>query len=189
MAAPQSSHGCCEAASQPEPRARTDSSGSKVLLAYFSRAGENYYYGGRTQLAVGNTEVLAGMIAELIGVRRLSHRARRSLSRRLRGDRRAERPGTGGQRPPGHREPADSIGATTPCCWAVPIWNVRAPMIMSTFVESFDFTGKTDLPVHDVRGERTGNDGARLRGVVPWRDHRRRPRGARRGSRECRCRR
>jgi len=28
-----------------------------------------------------------------------------------------------------------------------PIWNVRAPMIMSTFTESYDFSGKTVLPV------------------------------------------
>ena len=37
-----------------------------ILLAYFSRPGENYYYGGRRDLAVGNTQVLAEMIAELI---------------------------------------------------------------------------------------------------------------------------
>lgn len=36
------------------------------MLAYFSRPGENYYYGGRRNLEVGNTEVLARMIAELI---------------------------------------------------------------------------------------------------------------------------
>ena len=40
--------------------------GRRVLLAYFSRAGENYYYGGRTNLDVGNTEVLAAMIGNLI---------------------------------------------------------------------------------------------------------------------------
>lgn len=27
------------------------------------------------------------------------------------------------------------------------VWNVRAPMIMRTFVESFDFTGRTVLPL------------------------------------------
>ena len=27
-----------------------------------------------------------------------------------------------------------------------PIWNVRPPMIMSTFAESYDFTGKTVYP-------------------------------------------
>ena len=37
-----------------------------MLLAYFSRAGENYYYGGRTNLDVGNTEVLARMISALV---------------------------------------------------------------------------------------------------------------------------
>src|SRR5215204_3397176 len=49
----------------PEPPASA-SGGSKTLLAYFSRAGENYYYGGRIDLTVGNTEVVAGMISGLI---------------------------------------------------------------------------------------------------------------------------
>ena len=31
------------------------------------RAGENYYYGGRRNLAVGNTEVVAGMIRDRTG--------------------------------------------------------------------------------------------------------------------------
>jgi hypothetical protein len=39
----------------------------RILLAYFSRPGENYYYyGGRRDLQVGNTEVLAQIIAELV---------------------------------------------------------------------------------------------------------------------------
>ena len=40
---------------------------SNVLLAYFSRAGENYYHGDRIDLEVGNTKVVAGMISDLIG--------------------------------------------------------------------------------------------------------------------------
>ena len=32
------------------------------MIAYFSRPGENYHYGGRRDLKVGNTEVLATMI-------------------------------------------------------------------------------------------------------------------------------
>jgi hypothetical protein len=47
--------------SAPVPRAARGAR-SKILLAYFSRAGETYYYGGRRTLEVGNTEVLAGMI-------------------------------------------------------------------------------------------------------------------------------
>ena len=37
---------------------------NSVLLAYFSRPGENYWNGGRRNLRVGNTEVLAAMIAD-----------------------------------------------------------------------------------------------------------------------------
>ena len=52
----------------PEPATPPSASGAtaRVLLAYFSRAGKNYYFGGRRDLDVGNTEVLAGIIAELI---------------------------------------------------------------------------------------------------------------------------
>ena len=34
-----------------------------MLLAYFSRPGENYYYGDRITLEVGNTQLVADMIA------------------------------------------------------------------------------------------------------------------------------
>jgi hypothetical protein len=55
----------------PVPSASDDAStGSpgfgSILLAYFSRPRENYYYGGRTTLDVGNTQVLATMISDLV---------------------------------------------------------------------------------------------------------------------------
>jgi hypothetical protein len=48
----------------PDPASRPGpaGSGARVLLAYFSRAGENYHYGGRRNLKTGNTEILARMI-------------------------------------------------------------------------------------------------------------------------------
>jgi hypothetical protein len=56
----------------PMPETTERNSERRILLAYYSRAGENYYYyyyyyGGRRILEVGNTEVLAGMIRQLIG--------------------------------------------------------------------------------------------------------------------------
>ena len=47
-------------------RVSTTPTGNTILLAYFSRAGENYYYGDRIDLEIGNTEVLAGMIGSLV---------------------------------------------------------------------------------------------------------------------------
>ena len=49
----------CSSPRAPPNAAPAAASRSKVLLAYFSRAGENYHYGGRTHLEVGNTEVVA----------------------------------------------------------------------------------------------------------------------------------
>ncbi len=43
--------------------------------------------------------------------------------------------------------PLPSIGAYDAILLASPIWNVRAPMIMTTFAEDYDFTGKPVLPV------------------------------------------
>ncbi|MFB6957008.1 hypothetical protein ACFCYB_08225 [Streptomyces sp. NPDC056309] len=63
--------GCSPSSPQPDvptsprPSAATGNDARRVLLAYFSRPGENYCYGGRTDLKVGNTEVLAQKIASL----------------------------------------------------------------------------------------------------------------------------
>jgi hypothetical protein len=60
--------GCTGGRSAPQPTAgRSSAAGGAVLLAYFSRAGENYHYGGRRRLPVGNTQVVAQMISQLIG--------------------------------------------------------------------------------------------------------------------------
>ena len=45
---------------------RSSRADRRILLAYFSRPGENYYYGGRIDLEGGNTEVLAGMLSARI---------------------------------------------------------------------------------------------------------------------------
>ena len=104
--------GTAQASAAPAPTE------SKVLLAYFSRAGENYYYGGRTHLTVGNTEVLANMIAQLIGcdvyriepVDPYSDDYAETRERNVQEQRADARPAIA--------NPLDSIEATTPCCWA-----------------------------------------------------------------------
>lgn len=125
---------------------RPTSTSSKVLLAYFSRAGENYSYGGRTHLKVGNTEVLAGMISQLIGCD--VHRIEpvepypddydETVTRNVREQDADARPAITNSL--ASIEPFDTV------LLGSPIWNVRAPMIMSTFVEGFGFTGKTVVP-------------------------------------------
>ncbi len=131
--------------SSQNPPARQ--SPGRVLLAYFSRAGENYYYGGRTDLTVGNTEVLAGMIKDRFNceVHRIeaadpypdSYDA--TVARNVREQ--------NGNARPAIANPLPAIDQYDTVLLASGIWNVRAPMIMTTFAESYDFTGKTIHPI------------------------------------------
>jgi flavodoxin len=119
---------------------------SRILLAYFSRPGENYYYGGRRNLEVGNTEVLARMIAELINCN--MHRIEATdpypasydatVARNVREQNADARPAIA--------DPLASIEQYDAVLLGSPIWNVRPPMIMTTFTENHDFTGKTVHP-------------------------------------------
>ena len=121
--------------------------GQRILLVYFSRAGENYYYGGRTNLDVGNTEVLATMIGNLIpcDVHRIEAAEPypdgydATVARNVREQDSNARPAI--------VSPLPSVGKYDAVLLASGIWNVRAPMIMTTFAESYDFTGKTVHPV------------------------------------------
>jgi flavodoxin len=117
-----------------------------VLLVVFSRAGENYFNGGRKQLAVGNTEVVAGLIGAALGcdvfrirpVEPYSERYDPTVQRNVREQDENARPGIVGL-------PA-SIAAYDAILIGSPIWNVRVPRIMLTFAEHFDFVGKMVYP-------------------------------------------
>jgi flavodoxin len=132
--------GARPAPTTPRPR-------GEILLAYFSRAGENYHYGGRRQLTVGNTEVLARMLRERLGcdvhrieaVNRYSEDYEETVQRNVREQSADARPAIAA--------PLSSIDAYDTILLASPIWNVRAPMIMATFAERYDFSGKTVFPV------------------------------------------
>jgi flavodoxin len=135
--------GCRAPAAPPNAEA---AAGSRVLLAYFSRAGENYHYGGRTHLEVGNTEVAAEMISASISADVFKIEAadpypasyQETVDRNVREQNDEGRPEIAGQLPTVETYDTVLLGS--------PIWNVRPPMIMRTFVERFDWTGKTISP-------------------------------------------
>lgn len=134
----------------PQPTATggtvAPSTAPRTLLAYFSRPGENYYYGGRRDLEVGNTEALARMIAELIDCDTYRIEAGdpypdsydATVARNVREQDYDARPAIA--------NPPDSITQYDTVLIGSPIWNVRTPMIMSTFGQSHDFNGKTVHP-------------------------------------------
>ena len=139
--------GCTGNSSEPQPATgRSPAPGGPVLLAYFSRAGENYHYGGRRRLTVGNTQVIAEMISELVGcdVHRIEAADSYSDDYEATVRRNVEEQNTDAR--PAIRNRLTSIQQYDTVLLGSPIWNIRAPMIMSTFTEGLDFTGKTIHP-------------------------------------------
>jgi flavodoxin len=130
-----------------QPATTSGSNVKRVLLAYFSRPGENYYYGGRTDLKVGNTEVLAEKIADRIACDTYRIQAAdpypqdydATVQRNVREQDTDARPAVEGR--------LSSLDDYDAILLASPIWNVRAPMIMTTFTEALDFRGRTVHPV------------------------------------------
>jgi flavodoxin len=122
------------------------STNSKVLLVYYPRAGENYSYGGRTDLAVENTEVLAGMISQRITCdvyhiasdQPYSHSYDETVERNVQEQNANARPAIA--------NPLDSLTQYDIVLLGSPIWNIRPPMTMLSFAERVDFTGKTVFP-------------------------------------------
>ncbi len=119
---------------------------SRTLVAYFSRPGENYHNGGRRFLDVGNTQVLAELIAEQLAAP--THRIEAAqpyaedydatVARNVREQEADARPAIANALP----DPAafDTILVGSP------IWNVQPPMIMRTFTEGIDLAGKRVIP-------------------------------------------
>jgi flavodoxin len=143
--------GACGAQSAPDarpdparnPRPAQAQGGGRILLAYFSRPGENYWNGGRRNLKVGNTQVLARAISARLDCD--VHRIEavdpypadydETVERNVREQDTDARPAIA--------NPLGSIDGYDTVLLASPIWNVRAPMIMSSFAERYDFAGKT----------------------------------------------
>jgi flavodoxin len=124
----------------------TTTPGTRVLLACFSRAGENYYYGRRRNLDVGNTEVLARMITNRVDCDTYTIEAADpypdaydpAVDRNVQEQQDDARPAIARPLP-------DTTGYDIVLLGS-PVWNMRAPMIMSTFIERAALTGKTILP-------------------------------------------
>jgi flavodoxin len=102
------------------PSSQSSDSRASVLLVYFSRAGENYWEGGRRTLEVGNTATVAQMIADRIDCDVFEIRAAApypdaydpTVARNVREQNQDARPQIAGELP--------DLPATTRCCWAAP---------------------------------------------------------------------
>ena len=141
--------------------------GGKVLIAYFSRAGENYSVG---VIDEGNTAKLAKEIAAQTGGDLFEivpaipypdgYEDTKTVATRERNNN--ERPAI--------KNTVENFDSYDAIFIGYPIWWGDLPMILHTFMESYDFTGKTVIPFNTHEGSgQSGTQGtiaAKLSGAT-----------------------
>lgn len=138
-----------------------------AIIAYFSRRGENYVSGALKELNVGNTEAAAELLQELTGaelfriepVQPYSKGYNDCIAEAQADQRRDARPEL--KRYPENLDGYDTVYLGYPNYWGT------MPMCVFTFLEHFDFTGKTICPFCTHEGSGMGRSEGDIRRLCP----------------------
>ena len=140
---------------------------AKTLIAYFSRADENYFGGAMRYVKVGNTEIVCNGIKDLIEADIFKIEMKTPYSpvymtcideakKHLRANARPELVSV-----------PDSVDAYDTVILAYPNYWGTMPMAVFTFLEKFDFTGKTILPLCTNEGSGMGSSERDIQRTCP----------------------
>ena len=130
------------------------SEGNKTLVVYFSKTGENYNVG---TVNVGNTAMMASYIKqylnadsfEIVPVNKYSDNYKESTEEAKKEQNENARPEI--------KDKLENLDDYDTILIGYPIWWGDLPMIVYTFLESYDFSGKTIIPFNTHEG--SGNAG------------------------------
>lgn len=140
---------------------------ARTLIAYFSRADENYFGGAMRYVKVGNTEIVCNLMGELIDADSFRIEMKHPYSpvymtcieeakKDLRSNARPELVAM-----PVSIDGYDTIVLAYPNYWGT------MPMAVFTFLEAFDFNGKTVLPLCTNEGSGMGSSERDIRRACP----------------------
>jgi flavodoxin len=140
---------------------------SNKLIAFYSRADENYVNGLIKNLKTGNTEIAAGIIHELTGadlfkieqVLPYSKNYNECIDEARADQRKNLRPAL--------RSLPESIDGYDTVYLGYPNYWSTMPMAVFTFLESFDFTGKIIKPFCTHEGSGLGSSLTDIKSLCP----------------------
>lgn len=142
----------------------------KTLIAFFSRADENYFGGAMRYVKVGNTEIVCGIMKDMIQADSFKIEMKNPYSpvymtciEEAKKDLRDK------ARPELVRMP-ESLDEYSTVILAYPNYWGTMPMAVVTFLEHFDFTGKTILPLCTNEGSGMGGSERDIRRYAPGAD-------------------
>ena len=140
---------------------------AKTLIAFFSRADENYFGGAMRYVKVGNTEIVANIMKELIPADTFKIEMKDPYSPvYMTCIEEAKKDLREGARPelvsmPESIDDYDTVVLAYPNYWGT------MPMAVFTFLEQFDFSGKTILPLCTNEGSGMGSSERDIKKTCP----------------------
>ena len=140
---------------------------NKILIAYFSREGNNYVSGKIVNLPVGNTEVAAKMIERLTGGDLFKIDPLKKYSADYTACTKEAQQELRTQARPKLAAYLDSIGSYDTLVLGYPNYWGTFPMSVMTFLESLDFSGKRILPFCTHEGSGMGHSEGDIQRACP----------------------
>ena len=140
---------------------------AKVLIAFFSRADENYFGGSMRYVKVGNTEIVCNKIKDMIETDTFKIEMKNPYSPvYMTCIDEAKKDLKNNARPELVSYP-DSIDEYDTIILAYPNYWSHMPMAVFTFLEKYDFSGKTILPICTNEGSGMGRTEKDIQKAVP----------------------
>lgn len=122
----------------------------KILVAYFSRAGENYNVG---YIEKGNTHIMADMIAEAVGADTFEIKTVKPYPEDYKECTEVAKQELAEDARPALAENVENWQEYDTVFLGYPIWWSYPPMAVYTFLESYDWNGKTVIPFCTSAGD------------------------------------
>ena len=140
---------------------------SKSLIAYFSRKGNNYVDGSIVNLPIGNTEVVAKKIQELTGSDMFEIKTVKSYPEDYTETTNVAKEELSNNSRPELTEIVDDMDSYDVIYIGYPNWYGTMPMAVFTFLESYDFSGKTIIPYCTHEGSGLGQSVKDIKKLCP----------------------
>ena len=140
---------------------------SKSIIVYFSRKGNNYVGGSIINLPVGNTEVMAKKIQKLTGSEMFRIKTVKSYPEDYTEATHVAKEEHGENARPELTEILDNMDSYDVIYIGYPIWWGTMPMAVFTFLEAYDFSGKTIVPYCTHEGSGMGSSERDIKRLCP----------------------
>ena len=144
-----------------------ESNQEKILIAFFSRKGNNYAGGDIVNLSIGNTEVIARKIQKLTGAKLFEIKTVKSYPEDYTETTRVAQAELRENARPELTEHVDNMADYDVIILGYPNWWGTMPMAVSTFLESYNFSGKTIIPYCTHEGSGMGHSESDIKKLCP----------------------